>query len=175
MKNLKLLLVFVLLSNIISSQNYFLENYKPYNNSILSPEEFLGYEIGFQHTRHDQIVSYLTYLSTVSNKADLINYGKTHEGRNLVILTVTSESNLNRLDDIQKEHLKNTIPGAFVSLNDDLPIIINLGYGVHGNEPSSSEAALLTAYTLVASKNKKIEKFRQQSIVFIDPTINNNW
>ena len=172
MKNLKLLLVFMLLSNIISSQNYFLENYKPYNNSILSPEEFLGYEIGFQHTRHDQIVSYLTYLSTVSNKADIINYGKTHEGRNLVILTVTSESNLNRLNDIQKEHLKNTIPGASVSLNDDLPIIINLGYGVHGNEPSSSEAALLTAYTLVASKNKKIEKFRQKSVVFIDPTIN---
>ena len=132
----------------------------------------MGYEIGFQHTRHDQIVSYLTYLSTVSNKADLINYGKTHEGRDLIILTVTSESNLNRLDDIQKEHLKNTVPGASVSLNNDLPIIINLGYGVHGNEPSSSEAALLTAYTLVASKNKKIEKFRQQSIVFIDPTIN---
>ena len=73
MKNLKLLLVFMLLSNIITSQNYFLEKYEPYNNSILSPEEFLGYEIGFQHTRHDQIVSYLTYLSSVSDKADLIN------------------------------------------------------------------------------------------------------
>ena len=172
MKNLKLLLVFVLISNIISSQNYFLENYKPFNNSILSPEEFLGYEIGFQHTRHDQIVSYLTYLSTVSNKADLINYGKTHEGRNLVILTITSESNLNNLDDIQKEHLQYTVPGTSVDLNKDLPIIINLGYGVHGNEPSSSEAALLTAYTLVASMNKKIEKFRKHSVVFIDPTIN---
>ena len=172
MKNLKLLLVFVLINNIITSQNYFLENYKPFNNSILSPEEFLGYEIGFQHTRHDQIVSYLTYLSTVSNKADLINYGKTHEGRNLVILTITSESNLNNLDDIQKEHLQYTIPGNSVTLNKDLPIIINLGYGVHGNEPSSSEAAMLTAYTLVASMNKKIEKFRQHSVVFIDPTIN---
>ena len=172
MKNLKLLLVFMLISNIITSQNYFLENYKPFNNSILSPEEFLGYEIGFQHTRHDQIVSYLTYLSTVSNKADLVNYGKTHEGRNLVILTITSESNLNNLDDIQKEHLQYTVPGTSVDLNKDLPIIINLGYGVHGNEPSSSEAALLTAYTLVASMNKKIEKFRQQSVVFIDPTIN---
>ncbi|MDC1108984.1 M14 family metallopeptidase [Flavobacteriaceae bacterium] len=172
MKNLKLLLVFMLISNIITSQNYFLENYKPFNNSILSPEEFLGYEIGFQHTRHDQIVSYLTYLSTASNKADLVNYGKTHEGRNLVILTITSESNLNNLDDIQKEHLQYTVPGTSVDLNKDLPIIINLGYGVHGNEPSSSEAALLTAYTLVASMNKKIEKFRQQSVVFIDPTIN---
>ena len=172
MKNLKLLLVFMLLSNIITSQNYFLENYEPYNNSILSPEEFLGYEIGFQHTRHDQIVSYLTYLSNVSDKADLIKYGKTHEGRNLVILTISSKNNLNRLGEIQKEHLKNTIPGVTVTSNEDLPIIINLGYGVHGNEPSSSEAALLTAYTLVSSKNKKIEKFRQNSVVFIDPTIN---
>ena len=172
MKNLKLLLVFMLLSNIITSQNYFLENYEPYNNSILSPEEFLGYEIGFQHTRHDQIVSYLTYLSSVSDKADLINYGKTHEGRNLVILTISSKNNLNRLGEIQKEHLKNTIPGVTVTSNEDLPIIINLGYGVHGNEPSSSEAALLTAYTLVSSKSKKIEKFRQNSVVFIDPTIN---
>jgi hypothetical protein len=162
----------MLLSNIITSQNYFLENYEPYNNSILSPEEFLGYEIGFQHTRHDQIVSYLTYLSSVSDKADLINYGKTHEGRNLVILTISSKNNLNRLGEIQKEHLKNTIPGVTVTSNEDLPIIINLGYGVHGNEPSSSEAALLTAYTLVSSKNKKIEKFRQNSVVFIDPTIN---
>ena len=172
MKNLKLLLVFMLLSNIITSQNYFLENYEPYNNSILSPEEFLGYEIGFQHTRHDQIVSYLTYLSNVSDKADLIKYGKTHEGRNLVILTISSKNNLNRLGEIQKEHLKNTIPGVTVTSNEDLPIIINLGYGVHGNEPSSSEAALLTAYTLVSSKSKKIEKFRQNSVVFIDPTIN---
>lgn len=172
MKNLKLLLVFMLLSNIITSQNYFLEKYEPYNNSILSPEEFLGYEIGFQHTRHDQIVSYLTYLSSVSDKADLINYGKTHEGRNLVILTISSKNNLNRLGEIQKEHLKNTIPGVTVTSNEDLPIIINLGYGVHGNEPSSSEAALLTAYTLVSSKSKKIEKFRQNSVVFIDPTIN---
>ena len=172
MKNLKLLLVFMLLSNIITSQNYFLEKYEPYNNSILSPEEFLGYEIGFQHTRHDQIVSYLTYLSSVSDKANLINYGKTHEGRNLVILTISSKNNLNRLGEIQKEHLKNTIPGVTVTSNEDLPIIINLGYGVHGNEPSSSEAALLTAYTLVSSKSKKIEKFRQNSVVFIDPTIN---
>ena len=121
MKNLKLLLVFMLLSNIITSQNYFLEKYEPYNNSILSPEEFLGYEIGFQHTRHDQIVSYLTYLSSVSDKADLINYGKTHEGRNLVILTISSKNNLNRLGEIQKEHLKNTIPGVTVTSNEDLP------------------------------------------------------
>jgi hypothetical protein len=172
MKTLKLIIAFLIFSNNIFSQNYFVEQYKPFNNDIQSPEEFLGYKIGFQHTRHDLIVSYLEYLSNNSQRAKLIEYGKTHEGRKLIILTISSENNINNIDNIQKEHLKYTIPGASVSSNEKLPIIINLGYGVHGNEPSSSEAALLTAYTLVASKNQKIEKYRENSIVFIDPTIN---
>jgi len=172
MKNLKLLLFFFLLINSITSQNYFLENHEPYNNSILSPEEFVGYEIGFQHTRHDQIVSYLTYLSSVSNNANLIEYGKTHEGRKLVMLCVSSKDNLEDIDSIKKEHLKYIDPDIEIKNDNTLPIVINLGYNVHGNEPSSSEAAMLTAYTLVASMNSKINNYRNNAIIFIDPTIN---
>ena len=172
MKNLKLLLFFFLLINSITSQNYFLENHEPYNNSILSPEEFVGYEIGFQHTRHDQIVSYLTYLSSVSDNANLIEYGKTHEGRKLVMLCVSSKDNLEDIDSIKKEHLKYIDPNIEIKNDNTLPIVINLGYNVHGNEPSSSEAAMLTAYTLVASMNSKINNYRNNAIIFIDPTIN---
>ena len=172
MKNLKLLLFFFLLINSVVSQNYFLENHEPYNNSILSPEDFVGYEIGFQHTRHDQIVSYLTYLSSVSDKANLIEYGKTHEGRKLVMLCVSSKDNLEDIDSIKKEHLKYINPDIEIKNDNTLPIVINLGYNVHGNEPSSSEAAMLTAYTLVASMNSKINNYRDNAIIFIDPTIN---
>ena len=49
----------------------------------------------------------------------------------------------------------------------DVPLIVNLGYNVHGNEPSSFEAALLTAYTLVASNHPEIEKYRNDMVVFI--------
>ena len=174
--HLRIFIYYILLvlffTNTANSQDYFLENNGPYDSSISSPEEFLGYEIGFEHTRHDLIVAYLNYLSNASSRANLINYGKTHEGRSLVMLTVSSESNLNNIESIRQEHLKYTVPGAQMELNKDLPIIINLGYGVHGNEPSSAEAAMLAAYTLVASKNIKIERFRNNSLVFIDPTIN---
>ena len=174
--HLRIFIYYILLvlffTNTINSQDYFLENNGPYDSSISSPEEFLGYEIGFEHTRHDLIVAYLNYLSNTSPRANLINYGKTHEGRSLVMLTVSSESNLNNIESIRQEHLKYTVPGAQMELNKDLPIIINLGYGVHGNEPSSAEAAMLAAYTLVASKNIKIERFRNNSVIFIDPTIN---
>ena len=174
--HLRIFIYYILLvlffTNTVNSQDYFLENNGPYDSSISSPEEFLGYEIGFEHTRHDLIIAYLNYLSNASSRANLINYGKTHEGRSLVMLTVSSESNLNNIESIRQEHLKYTVPGAQMELNKDLPIIINLGYGVHGNEPSSAEAAMLAAYTLVASNNIKIERFRNNSVIFIDPTIN---
>ena len=168
---LSLTTLILCLNNLIA-QDYFLENNGPYNENIQSPEEFLGYEIGFEHTRHDLIVSYLNYLSNSSKKAEIIKYGESHEGRDLIMLTVSSTNNLSNLDKIKQEHLKYTVPKSNLEVNKNLPVIINLGYGVHGNEPSSAEAAILAAYTLVASENIKIKRLIENSVVFIDPTIN---
>ena len=172
MKKLICYFIIAISFNYSFSQEYFLEKFGPYNENIESPEEFLGYEIGDQHTRHDLILAYFKYLSSVSERANLINYGKTHEGRSLVLLSISSSENLKNLEEIKIEHLKSTIPGSIKTIDENLPIIINLGYGIHGNEPSGSEAALLTAYTLIASKNKKINRLTTDSVVFIDPTLN---
>ena len=168
---LSLTTLILCLNNLIA-QDYFLENNGPYNENIQSPEEFLGYEIGFEHTRHDLIIAYLNYLSNSSKKAEIIKYGESHEGRDLIMLTVSSTNNLSNLDKIKQEHLKYTVPKSNLEVNKNLPVIINLGYGVHGNEPSSAEAAMLAAYTLVASENIKIKRLIENSVVFIDPTIN---
>ena len=88
------------------------------------------------------------------------------------MLTVSSTENLNNLEKIKDEHLKHTVPGVKTKIDSSLPIIVNLGYGVHGNEPSSAEAAILSAYTMVASNNDKIKRLIENSLIFIDPTIN---
>ncbi len=172
MKKLIYFSIIIISFNFSFAQDYFLENFGPYNENIQSPEEFLGYEIGDQHTRHDLILAYFKYLSSVSERANLINYGKSYEGRTLTLLSISNEENLKNLEEIKTEHLKSTIPGSIKTINENLPIIINLGYGIHGNEPSGSEAALLTAYTLIASNNKKINRLTTNSVVFIDPTLN---
>ncbi len=172
MKKLIYYSIIIISFNYSYTQDYFLDNFGPYNESIQSPEDFLGYEIGDQHTRHDLILSYFKYLSAVSERADLIIYGKSYEGRTLTLLSISSEENLKNLEEIKTEHLKSTIPGSIKKINENLPVIINLGYGIHGNEPSGSEAAMLTAYTLIASKNKKINRLTTDSVVFIDPTLN---
>ena len=156
----------------LPAQDYFLKQYEPYTEGIPSPEAFLGYGIGEYHTRHDRIVHYLETLAAASENAGIETYGHTHEKRRLVMFRVSDPANLERLPELQERHLAYTDPGASVTPDDSLPIFVQLGYNVHGNEPSSSEAALLSAYILVASQNPLIERFRKEAVIFIDPTIN---
>ncbi|WP_282049681.1 M14 metallopeptidase family protein [Maribacter aquivivus] len=168
----KLLLLVFLYGSTISAQDYFYQKFQPFNSEIPSPEAFLGYGIGQHHTRHDLIVAYLEKLAEVSDRASIAEYGRTHEGRKLVMLTITAPENLSNLDQLKEEHLAFTDPKKSVSNYGDVPIFINLAYNVHGNEPSSSEAALLTAYTFAASENPEILNYLKNAVIFIDPTIN---
>ncbi|KGL61361.1 MULTISPECIES: M14 family zinc carboxypeptidase [unclassified Polaribacter] len=167
-----LLFFSVIVSSSSQAQDYFFKDKAPFNKVIPTPEEFLGYPIGEQHTRHDLIVAYFYKLAEVSDRATIEVYGKTHEQRKLVMLTVSSPKNLSNLESIKNQHLAFVDPNKNPKNYNDVPVFIQLGYNVHGNEPSSSEAALLTAYTLVASTNSEVINYLNKSIIFIDPTIN---
>ena len=156
----------------LSAQDYFFKNQAPFDASIPTPEDFLGRPIGAQHTRHDLIVAYFTKLAEVSDRAEIEIYGYTHENRKLVMLRISTPENLNNLETLKSEHLKFVDPNLSPSNYNDVPIFIQLGYNVHGNEPSSSEAALLTAYALVASNSSEVKNYLENSVIFIDPTIN---
>jgi len=171
----KRVIILLLLLSFIStsySQDYFLKKYEPFDSKIPSPEEYLGYGIGEYHTRHDLMVSYFEKLAELSDKVNIEIYGNTHEQRKLVMLTVTSKENLNNLESIKTAHLKFVDPSLNPTNYDEIPVIVQLGYGVHGNEPSSGEAAMLTAYTLVASENPEIVEYLNNAVFLIDPAIN---
>ncbi|MGB4839102.1 MAG: M14 family metallopeptidase [Saprospiraceae bacterium] len=155
----------------IHAQDYFYSNYAPFDTTIISPQKYLGYKIGDFHTRHDQVISYFKKLSELSPYATYIEYGKTFEGRPLCMLIISNPENLQNLENIRKQHL-----GLMVKYDDklasELPAIVNLGYNVHGNEPSSTEASMLTAYTLLASQNEFVKNYLKNEVIFIDPAIN---
>ena len=175
MKTIRLIIIFISIFcvfNSITAQDYYLKGKGPFNENIPTPKEYLGYEIGEHHTRHDLIVGYLTQLAEISDRASIEVYGKTHEHRKLVMFAVSATENIKNLEQIKQQHLSfvNTYEDA--KNYEDVPVIIQLGYNVHGNEPSSAEAALLTAYTLVASNSAEVKNYLKNAVIFIDPTIN---
>ncbi|NVJ72407.1 MAG: zinc carboxypeptidase, partial [Flavobacteriaceae bacterium] len=111
------------------SQDYYYKDFAPFDQKIPAPEAFLEYGIGSYHTRHDLIVAYLTKLAEVSDRASIETYGKTHEGRKLVIFTVTSAENQRNLEDLQKKHLE-LVQLKASSKDSDVPVFVQLGYNV---------------------------------------------
>jgi hypothetical protein len=138
------------------------------NPSIPTPEKFLGYAIGSQHTRHDKIVEYIKELSRLSDRVSFQIIGETYEHRQQIAAIFTSAANHKRLEEIRKVQLAGQLTGNTASI----PLVIHLGYNVHGNEPSSSEAALLTAYYLTASENEETKKWLNEMVILMDPDIN---
>ena len=171
----KYFLIAILISlfqlNAISQNNYFFPTGTTFDSNIPTPEQFLGYPVGDWHTRHDRIVSYFEELAKVSPKAHFQIIGYTNERRPQVVLTITSPENYARIDQIQKEHASLTDPSQSVAIN-NMPVIVTLGYNVHGNEPSSSEAAMLTAYYLIARQGDEANKTLSESVIHIDPNYN---
>ena len=152
-----------------SQQTYFYpEAAGKMNPAIPTPEKFLGYAVGSQHTRHDKIVEYIKELSKVSNRVSYKIIGETYEHRQQIAAIFTSPANHGRLEEIRKAHLAGQLTGNTANI----PLVIHLGYNVHGNEPSSSEAALLTAYYLTACENEETIKWLNEMVILMDPNIN---
>jgi hypothetical protein len=131
-----------------------------------TPAAFLGYPLGAELTRHDRILDYLAALAASTDRLRLLDYGQTYEGRPLRLAAISSPENLARLEELRQRRLRPaTADGG------EGPVFVWLAYGVHGNEASSSEAAMAVAYLLAAGGGQMAEA-RRQTVVLLDPAVN---
>jgi Zinc carboxypeptidase len=138
---------------------------------LQSPDEFLGYPLGSKFTLHYKVVQYYQYLAANSKNVKLQYYGKTNEGRELLVAMVANDENINRLEEIRKSNLSNAgFPGGTAMANQ--PAIVWLSYNVHGNESVSTEASMQTIYDLLDPTNTKTKAWLKNTVVVIDPCIN---
>jgi hypothetical protein len=138
--------------------------------SLLSPSEFLGYELGSRFTLHHRIVDYVEHVGRNSDRVRVHYYGETYEGRPLIAAYVSSAENLRDLEGHRSRHMASVERGE--SLPADAPAIIWLSYNVHGNEASSSEAALATLHRLVSGEDSRTNAWLRESIIILDPNLN---
>ena len=144
---------------------------------ITSPANFLGYELGDEYTLHSDVVRYFRQLDEESNMLTLHKYGETYEGRGLYYAVITSEESQGSIGELRERNLRLANPDDIEGdernrLLAEQPVLVWLSYNVHGNEPSSSEAAMQTAYRMVAGMDGETEQMRQDAITIIDPMIN---
>lgn len=175
MKPLLLAAVFML-SAFSQAQNVDLDDYLPtdvsYNQNIPKPNDILGYVPGEWHVTHDKLVQYMTVLAESSDRISLENRGYTYEHRPLLLLTITSPEHQKNLTEIKKKHLQIVSGEVSKAELSAMPIVVNQGFSVHGNEPSGANAALVFAYYLAAAEGQAIDSMLQNTVILLDPSFN---
>ena len=141
---------------------------------LKSPDEFLGYPLGSHYTPHFKIVDYVDYIAAqMPEMVKVEKYGETNEGRPLLLAYISAKENVSNLENIRKNNLRLANAAADrMAATEETPVIVWLSYNVHGNEPSSSEAAMLTLYELVNPANASTKEWLKNTVVILDPCIN---
>jgi hypothetical protein len=141
------------------------------SQTIKSPDEFLGYELGTQFTFHQRAVDYFRYVAESSPLAEYREYGVTYEGRVLGVCIISSEENLSNLEEYRKNNLIKTGLSEGNFTGKQIPIIW-LAYNIHGNESAGMETAMKTLYTLVTGSYPGASDWLKTCIIIIDPCQN---
>lgn len=152
---------------------YYMPANVQFDQSIPTPQSYLGHEVGEWHVSHDRLVGYMYALDQASDRVTLEVTGRTHEGRPLLLLTITTPSNHKNIEAIRTQHLQLCDPARSASLDvSTMPAVFYLGCSIHGNEASGSNASLLSAYYFAAAQGPEIEKYLQETIILLDPSFN---
>ncbi len=155
---------------------------------LRSPADFLGYGLGDRFTRHEQVLAYAEHVAAHSDRVDMEPYGKSYEGRDLVLVYVSTPDNLARREAIREANLRRAglAPDGMTLLGGAARVesassgageqrgvaIVWLSYNVHGNESVSSEASMQTLYDLARTTHPESGSWLENTLVIMDPMIN---
>lgn len=142
------------------------------NAQVPSPDEFLGYTLGSRFTPHQRVVDYFKTVAAATRNIHLESYGKTYEGRELLLAVISGPANMSRLEEIRTRNLSLASADKNVFRPSNQPAVLWLSYNVHGNEANSTETAMKVLYTLANASDPKTQQWLKNTVVIIDPCLN---
>ncbi|MBT8449747.1 MAG: peptidase, partial [Gammaproteobacteria bacterium] len=148
-----------------------------YRGTVTKPEAILGFPVGKMTATPAQIIQAVSTWEKESNLMQVTEYARSHEGRPLVYTVISSEKNLQKLDQIKSDigrlaDPRGTSTAATNEIIARLPGVAWMAYSIHGNETSGADSALAAIYHLIASEDPMITQLLDDLVIIIDPSMN---
>lgn len=165
------------LSRAAMGQHAFADAGGSYDPRVPTPRAVLGYELGERFTPGRLIHRYIERVAAASRRVKVDTVARSFEGREMLILTITSEANHARLAELQRDARRvadprGAAPGEVDAAVRRLPAVVWLAHSVHGGEASGVEAGLALLYQLAAGTDAETLMALDSTIVLIDPNQN---
>ncbi|MBK7403678.1 MAG: peptidase [Phycisphaerales bacterium] len=144
---------------------------------ISTPEQLLGFPAGERPATHAEIERCLRVWAEQSDRAALFTHGETFEGRTLYHMVISSPENMSRLDQIQADLARLADPRGLPDAEADgllarTPAVAWMAYAIHGDELSSSDAALQAAWHYASCTDQAVKDLLEHVVIIIDPLMN---
>jgi hypothetical protein len=153
-----------------------LVDHLPASATVPSPEKVLGYAIGTPDklTYTKDINRYMRELEKASKRVKVFSIGRSEEGREMLLVAVSDEVNIARLDRYREITARLADPRQTPRAEADKLIAEGLPFywasgAIHATETGSPEMLMELAYRLAVEETPFIQNIRRNSIALITP------
>ncbi|MGH9803260.1 MAG: M14 family zinc carboxypeptidase, partial [Blastocatellia bacterium] len=157
-----------------------LTDYLPASTKVPTPKAVLGDVAGapgklpYSH----EVYRYMRMLEVASPRVKVFSIGKTEEDREMIVVAVSSEANIAKLEENRARLTKLADPRA-INLNDDeaeklIPDTVPIYYltgTIHSPETGSPTALMELAYRLAVDESPYIKHIRDNAITLMTPVV----
>jgi Zinc carboxypeptidase len=156
-----------------------LVDHLPLSTTVPSPKVVFGEHIGVPNHLHSQeeINGYYEKLAAAApDRVRIIRIGKSNEGRENLVVMISSAANIAKLDTYKRNLAmladpRLTTPDQAKQLIDQTKPIYHLTACLHSAETGPCEMLMELAYRLLTENSPLIEKIRDNVVVAISPVL----
>jgi hypothetical protein len=143
-------------------------------SDLPSPEEFFGFKVGadFKLLTYEQALAYWQKLETVSPKIKLVNYGKSSQGRPMILAVISSEENIAHLDDYKNIAKRLSLVNGVSeeeaqSLAAQGKAIVWIDGGLHADEVAPAQHIIQLTYDLLAQPSPRTRNILDEVVALL--------
>jgi hypothetical protein len=147
--------------------------------AVPAPESVLGFVPGEDRRLADwgQVLAELRALDEASDRVCVEEAGKTTGGRPFVLVTVTSEPNHARLEEIRLANARIADPRGLADAEAERLVregraIVAMAYSIHSTEVGGTLAALRLVRHLAASDDERVRAMLDATVLLVIPSHN---
>jgi hypothetical protein len=178
MRTVALAAIVLLSASSAGAQEFDFYANAPYRPDVARPATILDYEPGEFHTDHGNMLRVVEAIArTADDRVRVFRYGRSVEGRPLVLVVVSAPENIARLDEIRANvrrlrDPRGTSRQEAAAIAQATPAIGWMNYANDGNETAALEAALQVTYQLAAGEDSVTLAILQNVVTVINPAHN---
>jgi hypothetical protein len=146
---------------------------------IQSPDDYLNTRIGADKNlvAWPEIVKYMHHAAAQSPRVAIREIGKSTLGNEMLLMPVSSEKNIARLDDIQK--MQAVIAGyqpagetEIRAIREQLPAVVLITLNIHSTEIASSQESMELVYELATRDDEQTCNILDNVVILLVPSLN---